>query len=218
MGWLNSDDFYVPGALEVVESVFAQHPEVEWLTTTVGAIASAEGGVVRTLSLTRYSKQAFYRGFNLPLRGWYAGSFIPQESTFWRRSLWERAGSRIDTSLAHAGDYELWARFYGHAELWGVQALLGVYRSHPAQKTSTFMSAYLEEAERVLRDAGGNPYSERETKLRRRAARRITGNRLWKLPTVARDRLETRGLIYRTPELLWDFGNGRWTLNTRYFV
>jgi glycosyltransferase involved in cell wall biosynthesis len=218
MGWLNADDFYVPGALQVVESVFAQHPEIEWLTTTVGAIANADGGIVRTLSLTRYSKDAFYRGFNLPSRGWYAGSFIPQESTFWRRSLWERAGSRLDTSLSHAGDFELWARFYRHAELWCVNALLGVYRSQPAQKTSTVMGDYLDEAEQVLRAAGGRPYSERESRRRTRAARWITGNRLWRLPTDVRRRLEDRGLIYRTPELLWDFDRGRWMLNTRYFV
>ena len=31
MGWLNADDFYVPGALQVVESVFAQgYSELEY--------------------------------------------------------------------------------------------------------------------------------------------------------------------------------------------
>ena len=33
MAWLNSDDKYTPWALHVVGEVFAQLPEVQWLTT-----------------------------------------------------------------------------------------------------------------------------------------------------------------------------------------
>ncbi len=74
------------------------------------------------------------RGYNLPRAGALPGYFIPQESTFWRRSLWERVGG-LDASLHFAGDFDLWARFYEHAELWCVRALLGVFRSHVAQKS-----------------------------------------------------------------------------------
>jgi glycosyltransferase involved in cell wall biosynthesis len=34
MGWLNSDDLYCRWAFSIVAEIFAQHPEVEWLTTT----------------------------------------------------------------------------------------------------------------------------------------------------------------------------------------
>ena len=216
MGWLNADDFLLPGALKIVASVFAQHPEVEWVTGTMAPIANEAGGVFRIAPVTRFSRAAFFRGFNLPAGRWHAGTFIPQESTFWRRSLWERAGGRVETSLRLAGDFELWARFYAQAELYGVQALIGVYRSQPAQKTSTAMAEYLQEAERVLRAAGGRPFGERETRLRRRAQRWLTNNRIWRLPTPVRAALEQRELIFRTPELIWR--SGGWTLNTRYFV
>jgi hypothetical protein len=37
--------------------------------------------------------------------------FIPQESLFWRRSLWERVGGAVDESLAFALDWDLILRF-----------------------------------------------------------------------------------------------------------
>jgi glycosyltransferase involved in cell wall biosynthesis len=218
MGWLNADDFYLPGCLSVVENIFAGYPEVEWITGTLAAIANASGQVVRTLGVARFSREAFFRGFNLPRSGWHVGHFIPQESTFWRRSLWDRAGGRVDASLQMAGDFELWSRFYQHADLWGVRALMGVYRSQPAQKTSLAYDVYLAEAEDVLRQSGGEPYTGIERRLRSRLSLHIASSTVWRLPTAARRRLEERGLVHRTPELVWSNADGRWIRNTEYFV
>ncbi len=217
MAWLNADDFYLPGCLSIVEEVFRTRPEIDWITGTIVAIANAAGQVVRTRGVNRFSRAAFLRGFNLPARGWYAGHFLPQESTFWRRSLWERAGGRLDAALDLAGDIELWGRFYRHAELWGVRGLLGCYRSQPAQKTSTALGAYLDEAETALRGEGGHPYGRFEGALRRRLEARLA-RRFYRLPTRARHALEGRGLIYRAPELFWDESSKSWAVNNVYFV
>ena len=218
MGWLNADDFYLPGCLSLVEDVFAQYPEIEWITGTLAAIANASGQVVRTFSVARFSKEAFFRGFNLPREGWHSGHFIPQESTFWRRSLWDRAGGGVDASLRMAGDFELWSRFYRHTELWGVRALMGVYRSQPAQKTSVAYDVYLAEAEEVLRRSGGEPYTGIERRLRSRLSLHLASSMVWRLPTAARRRLEDRGLVHRTPGLVWSAAEGRWIPNMEYFV
>jgi glycosyltransferase involved in cell wall biosynthesis len=218
MGWLNADDFYLPGCLALVESVFATHPEIDWITTTTVAIANEHGQVYRTISAPRLSREAFRRGFNVPLRGTHGGHFIPQESTFWRRSLWERAGGGLDASLALAGDVELWARFFEHAELWGIRALLGAYRSQPAQKTSLAMHAYLAEAEGVLERSGARRYGRAESRLRARLSPSLTSRRLWRVPAAARAGLVERGLLYRTPELLWSPAARAWVVNDEYFV
>ncbi len=218
MGWLNADDFYLPGCLSLVEDVFRLHPEIQWLTGTITSIANARGQVVRTRSVGRFSRDAFFRGFNLPRRGWHVGHFIPQESTFWRRSLWERAGGSVDATLSMAGDFELWARFYRHAELWGVRALLGAYRSQPAQKTSQAYDVYLSEAEGVLRRYGGRPYEGAERRLRTRLAGHVASSTVWRLPTAVRRSLERQRLVYRTPELIWSDADRGWVVNTEYFL
>jgi len=69
--------------------------------------------------------------------------------------VWEKAGSRIDPSLQLAGDFELWARFFRRADLYGVPLPLGGFRLHGEQKTALHMEAYYREAEAVLARHGG---------------------------------------------------------------
>lgn len=213
MAWLNADDIYGPGALATVVDVFDSFPEVEWLTSSFAATANEQGHVFDVKRVISFDRRAFRRGFNLPRRGEYGPYFIPQESTFWRRSLWERAGG-LDAGLRLAGDFDLWSRFYRSAELWCVRALLGIFRTHPDQKSRAY-DDYLTEAELVLERHGGRRYSTLEAALRSRAARQATNQRIWRLPTPARQLLE-RAVVYRTRELMWV--GGRWTPNTHYFV
>ena len=171
MGWLNSDDQYTPWALRVIGELFAQLPQVEWISTIFPLNYNTTGAAVNCLSMDGFNKQAFLRGENLPGLGRHASSFIQQESTFWRRSLWERAGGHLDTSWKLAADFELWARFYQHTELYGVATPLGGFRAQPHQKTSLQMNAYAKEAQAILRQYGGRPYTSRETIFCRRWSR-----------------------------------------------
>lgn len=117
-----------------------------------------------------FHRAAFFRGEYMtdvprPTRAW-----IMQEATFWRRSLWERAGGRLDTNVRIAADFELWARFYSHAELYGVGVPLAGFRQHHTQKTGSQMEAYRREAEAILRRHGGQvPSPLRSWWLRKRA-------------------------------------------------
>ena len=213
MGWLNADDLYAPGALAAVDDVFQRFPQIEWLTSSFAATANEDGHVFDVKRVISFDARAFRRGFNLPRPGAYAMYFIPQESTFWRRSLWERAGG-LDASLRFAGDFDLWSRFYRHSDLWCVRALLGIFRSHVSQKSAAY-DDYLNEAEPLLERHGGRRYSMLEASLRSRVARHATNQRIWQLPTRARALLE-QNLVYRTRELMWV--GGRWTPNVHYFV
>lgn len=169
MAWLNSDDKYAPWALSVVMEVFGRLPQVEWLTSLYPLFWDEQGRAVYCIYLGGFNSRSFFRGNNLPGAGWYARGFIQQESTFWRRSLWERAGSHVDATLALAGDFELWARFWRHTELYGLCCPLAGYRRHADQKMAHHRTEYLNEAEQVLRQHGGRPYGKLETFLRRYA-------------------------------------------------
>jgi glycosyltransferase involved in cell wall biosynthesis len=149
MAWLNSDDKYMPWALELVGEIFGTQPEVDWLTTFCPVTLDERGRATRCTP-KRFDRHGFRRGANLPGCGWLGATFLQQESTFWRRRLWERAGGRVDASLRLAGDFDLWARFAQHAELYGVETPLAGFRYHGEQKTSQAYDAYLEEARRVF--------------------------------------------------------------------
>src|SRR5262249_19633654 len=136
LGWLNADDMYLPGALSVVAEIFELHPEIEWLTTMFPLRWDANGRVVRCSARSGFSKAGYLAGENLPTGQWYSPGWLQQESTFWRRSLWERAGAQLDTKWKIAADFELWLRFHQHAELYAVDAPLGGFRQHGDQKTT----------------------------------------------------------------------------------
>ncbi len=175
MAWLNSDDMYTPWAFQIIGDIFATLPEIEWLTTLCPLSLDEWGRAVGCGYEDGYSRQGFFRGENLPWAGWHAKAFIQQESTFWRRSLWERAGGCIDTSFRLAGDFELWARFYQHAELYGVRTPLGGFRTHGNQKTAHHLNAYIQEAKQAFFRHGGCPYSKVEGFVRLRLLRHIPG-------------------------------------------
>ncbi len=155
MAWLNSDDKLTPWALKVVGEIFAEHPEIEWLTTAYPMHWDIYGRATHCGYNGGYSREGFFRGEHLPFGHWHARGWIQQESTFWRRSLWERAGGGLDPSFSLAGDLELWARFYKHAELCAVATPLGGFRVHPAQKTALRAEDYSEQAKRAFLLHGG---------------------------------------------------------------
>jgi hypothetical protein len=171
MGWLNSDDMLTRWALPVVESVFRALPQVKWLTTAYPLVMDENDLVVAARRGEGHNAQAFYRGRNVPLDPRFYTSVIQQESTFWRRELWERAGARMDADLRMAGDFELWARFFEHAELYAVGVPLGCFRFQKESFTAEHMDAYLEECQLVLKRHPARFPSRVETFVRRLARR-----------------------------------------------
>jgi hypothetical protein len=143
LGWLNSDDMHLPWTLRAVADIFTHFPEIEWISTLQQVHWDYTGyglGVHRCLG---FAREAFLDGRYLPPvaddpRGVPPANreFIQQESTFWRRSLWEKAGGYVSADFGAAGDFELWARFYQHAELVGVDLPLAGFRFQRQQQSA----------------------------------------------------------------------------------
>ena len=155
MTWINSDDLLLPWALQTVSQIFSKFPNVEWLAPLLSFHLDAQGAPANCWEMDGFSRKAFFRGAYLPGGGWPAEYYIQQEGTFWRRGLWQRAGASLDASLNCAGDFELWARFFRHAELFAVKLPLGAFRRHPGQKTAHRMDVYFAEAKAALLRHGG---------------------------------------------------------------
>ena len=120
MCWINSSDMYYPWTLQTVAEIFSHLPQVDWI---MGVPSQFDvGGRPRVVASTS--------GVNIYdiLAGDYRE--IQQESVFWRRSLWERAGGQLDQSLKCAADFELWLRFFRLAPLYNVTTLLAGFRCH----------------------------------------------------------------------------------------
>ena len=150
MGWLNASDQLHNHGLFVVGSVFSTLPEVEWITGRPTRF-NPQGMTVDVREVPRWSRYRFLAGAN---------QFIQQESTYWRRSLWELAGGALDASYRDVGDFELWVRFFRHARLYSVNALIGGYRSHEDAISSMDIGRYIRRCEEIVaREVKSLPHS-----------------------------------------------------------
>lgn len=124
MGWLNSDDLLMPNSLFVLGDVFSQLPEVQWLTG-VATVADIQG---RYVKVNKFRKNIY----DFLLGDW---GVIQQESTFWRRNLWDAAGGGLNVDYQQAFDSELWCRFFMHAEHHQLDTIIGAYRKVPQSRS-----------------------------------------------------------------------------------
>ena len=63
--------------------------------------------------------------------------YVPQETLFWRRRIWEAAGGCVDTSFKYALDWDLLLRFReAGATMVRLPRFLGAFRVHDEQKTT----------------------------------------------------------------------------------
>jgi glycosyltransferase involved in cell wall biosynthesis len=104
VGSLNSDDTYLPGALERVGAAFAAHPEVEWVTGRC-PIVDDDGREIRR-GVTRY-KEAFLRRHSFSLH--LVHNYISAPATFARRSALEAVGG-YDERFRYSADYDMWLK------------------------------------------------------------------------------------------------------------
>ena len=129
MAWLNSDDILLPGALAYVANYFNLHPEVDVVYGHRIMIDEQDRQVGRWIVPAHDDK----------VLSW--ADYVPQETMFWRRRIWERTGARVDESFRFAMDWDLIVRFRNAgARFARLDRFLGGFRVHPEQKTSAAIS------------------------------------------------------------------------------
>lgn len=129
MAWINSDDFYLPGALAYVVDYFAQHPDVDVIYGH-RIVVDEESREIARWFLPKHDPEV--------LR---LNDFVPQETMFWRRRIWGKVGG-IDASFKFAMDWDLLLRFQAAgAKIVRVPYFLACFRVHAAQKTSAQMQS-----------------------------------------------------------------------------
>jgi glycosyltransferase involved in cell wall biosynthesis len=125
MSWLNSDDILLPGALQTVANFFQKHPDVEVVYGNRLLIDEAGMEIGRWVM----------PGHDSAVLSWV--DYIPQETLFWRRSIWERVGGQVDETFQFAMDWDLLLRFRdAGANFAHIPRFLGAFRIHEQQKTS----------------------------------------------------------------------------------
>jgi glycosyltransferase involved in cell wall biosynthesis len=179
MAWINSDDYYLPGALGCVADYFARHPDVDALYGH-RIVVNEESREIARWFLPKHDPEV--------LR---LNDFVPQETLFWRRRIWDQVGG-IDPAFKFALDWDLLLRFQAAgAKIVRVPWFLACFRVHAAQKTSARMhDVGQKEITRLRERTHGRPFPPQELEQNPRLLRYLRRSAfigfLWKLGLRAR--------------------------------
>lgn len=126
MAYLNSDDLLPPDAIETVMKLFENHSDVDFITGW-RRLLGPRGRIGMVIPSFPRNSEDFY-----------INAGINQEASFWRKTLYDKAGGRMNSSLQFAMGFDLWFRM--REAPWNplyVKNILGYYRVHTAAKSST---------------------------------------------------------------------------------
>jgi GT2 family glycosyltransferase len=139
IAWLNSDDYYAPGALARMASEFESDDALEWIYGDCLRLSSP-GGALAPCPSEPFRFPAALRGY----------SPICQPGAFVRRSLLDKTGG-LDETFRLAMDYDLWLRAIKHARpLHLAGTPLAVVTEHPAAKSRYQHGEFVFESTRVI--------------------------------------------------------------------
>lgn len=129
MAYLNSDDLLLPGTLHYIAEFFDRHPDVDVIYGHRVVTDEYDAEIGRWV-LPPHDDEVL---------SW--ADYVPQETLFWRRRIWEKVGGAVDESFRFAVDWDLLLRFrQAGAKFVRLPRFLGAFRVHPHQKTSADMA------------------------------------------------------------------------------
>ena len=141
--YLNSDDFYYPGALKKVADEFTRHPSKSWLVGEC-EIVNEQGQQIQSFIKV-------YKAFWRKILTWpilLILNPIPQPAVFIRVSAVKEVGL-LTEELQYVMDYEYWLRFWKQlGKPLVINQVLAAFRIHQTSKGSTGYS--LQFAEQLL--------------------------------------------------------------------
>jgi glycosyltransferase involved in cell wall biosynthesis len=138
LGYVNSDDCLLPGALRKAAAFLQGNPLVDFASGHC-VITDATGHVLRRTYSDRVSKHRWI----------YSGSILLQPATFFRRETYERSGG-FNVENRISWDIELFHRFIESGARHAIiEEFLAAFRVHPASITGGGSTA---NRRRVVRD------------------------------------------------------------------
>ena len=145
LGWLNSDDTYLPGTIAKIAAFFAAFPEVGCVYGDAQFIDSAGNVIGPCQHIERFNRQRLL----------HYSDYLVQPATFFRRTIFNSVGG-LDPTLNWAMDYDLWLKLSAQTQVVYLPGLLANYRWLGSSKTAGGGAKRLEEVESVVRRHGAN--------------------------------------------------------------
>jgi glycosyltransferase involved in cell wall biosynthesis len=148
IGWLNADDWYLPGALKAVSEAAKHHPKAEWFTGRC-PIVDNTGTPIRK-PITAY-KNFLLRHYSLSLL--LTQNFVSCPATFVRKSAYDQVGAyRLD--YRYSMDYDMYLRLAKRSAPAIIEQDLAVFMMADGTKSMDGFEVQFNEHHQQARDHG----------------------------------------------------------------
>ncbi len=144
VAWLNSDDAYLPGAIPEAVDALEREPSL--------AMVYADGLMVDS-DLTLLDRHTYRQVGALDL---LCFEVILQPTVFMRRRVVEEVGY-LNSEYQLILDHELWVRIASRYPIRHIPRFWSIERTHSEAKTIAQAAGFVEEAERLVHRAEGDP-------------------------------------------------------------
>jgi glycosyltransferase involved in cell wall biosynthesis len=141
LGWLDSDDVLLPGALKKVGGYFLRHPDCEVISGGAYAIDEMDDPLQGLRPAFSLGVSASYRRFQF-----YEMDGVKQQATFMKRAAYESVGG-IDITFDFIADRDLLARLAKRRPVERLPHFLACYRVHKSSKSSRLQAERRRESE-----------------------------------------------------------------------
>ena len=140
MAYINSDDMYMPGTFKIVGDYLDANPDVDVIYGH-RIIIDEKGNEIGRWHMPPHDNSLLS-----------LVDYIPQETLFWRRSAYEKAGG-VNKVFRFAMDWDLLLKFRrAGCRIVRIPFYLAAFRVHGDQKTSTIINSVGVEESKSLRE------------------------------------------------------------------
>ncbi|MGB9798881.1 MAG: glycosyltransferase family 2 protein [Thermanaerothrix sp.] len=212
--YLNSDDYYLPGALHWIAMAWDFDPSVAVITGGV-LMVDQDGNVLQTRKPFLKAQSPLDLSL-LDIRAWY----LPQQSTFFVGNFLSKAGCWVREDLRYTMDRELMYRVCRLGRVVLLDHPLAADRFHAASKRgSQVLEMYREDEKALLYCEWGDWRARRQ---RRRVARARRGQGHWLMSLRSRSigmaLWHQLWAMYYRPAYFWNTMVGKILLNWWHLI
>ncbi|WP_054521210.1 glycosyltransferase family 2 protein [Thermanaerothrix daxensis] len=209
IAYLNSDDYYLPGALYRVAMAWNYHPFIAVITGGVWVV-NVEGELFQSRQPFLHARSPLDLSL-LDISAWY----LPQQSTFFVREYLDKAGRWLREDLHYTMDRELMYRICRLGQVMVLDQPLAADRFHESSKRgSQALRMYQEDAKALSYCNWGD---ERAKARRKKVARARRGQGHWLMGLRSRSFWSAlwhqAWAIYYRPAFFWGTQLGKTLLS-----
>jgi len=159
VGWINSDDLLLPGALAKIADAFRANPATEWVHGRCIIIDEQDREVRKWVSAYKH-----YRCKHHSFANFLTEDYVSQMTCFWRKSLQDEVGL-VATNIKYAFDYEFFLRFAERGDPIYIEDPIACFRWYPESKSGGGFVTQMRETNELARRYPASPW----TRVRARA-------------------------------------------------